>query len=106
MPDKSSYYACSTGRGAALWPVGVALLALRRRRRPLRASRPVGFLRDEPFLRPQLFPKNLTGMDRWLDKVAAFAEHKKVAPEVILNTRLAVEQNPLLQQIQSACDYA
>jgi MYXO-CTERM domain-containing protein len=31
--DKSSYYACSAGRGAALWPIGLALLALRRRRK-------------------------------------------------------------------------
>jgi hypothetical protein len=31
--DKSSYYACSTGRGAALWPIALALVALRRRRR-------------------------------------------------------------------------
>jgi hypothetical protein len=30
--DKSSYYACSTGHGASLWPIGLALLALRRRR--------------------------------------------------------------------------
>ncbi len=31
--DKSSYYACSTGRGVALWPIAIALVALRRRRR-------------------------------------------------------------------------
>jgi hypothetical protein len=31
--DKSSYYACSTGHGAALWPIALALVALRRRRR-------------------------------------------------------------------------
>lgn len=32
-PDKSSYYACSTGKPVALWPLGFALLLLRRRRR-------------------------------------------------------------------------
>jgi hypothetical protein len=31
--DKSSYYACNTGRGVALWPIALALVALRRRRR-------------------------------------------------------------------------
>jgi len=31
--DKSSYYACNTGHAVAVWPVGLALLALRRRRR-------------------------------------------------------------------------
>ena len=31
--DKSSYYACSTGRPAALWPIALAVLALRRRAR-------------------------------------------------------------------------
>ncbi len=31
--DKSSYYACSTGRGVAFWPVAFAVLALRRRRK-------------------------------------------------------------------------
>jgi MYXO-CTERM domain-containing protein len=31
--DRETYYACSTGRGAALWPIALALLALRRRRR-------------------------------------------------------------------------
>ncbi|HEY1817429.1 MAG TPA: choice-of-anchor D domain-containing protein [Kofleriaceae bacterium] len=30
--DKSSYYACSTGHATSLWPIGLALLALRRRR--------------------------------------------------------------------------
>jgi hypothetical protein len=31
--ERETYYACSTGRGAALWPIALALLALRRRRR-------------------------------------------------------------------------
>jgi hypothetical protein len=31
--DRETYYACSTGRGAAAWPVALAVFALRRRRR-------------------------------------------------------------------------
>lgn len=31
--ERETYYACSTGRGAALWPIALALLVLRRRRR-------------------------------------------------------------------------
>lgn len=31
--DKTSYYACSTGKPSSLWPLGFALLLLRRRRR-------------------------------------------------------------------------
>jgi hypothetical protein len=30
--ERETYYACSTGRGAALWPIAFALLLLRRRR--------------------------------------------------------------------------
>ena len=31
--ERETYYACSTGRSTAAWPIGLALLALRRRRR-------------------------------------------------------------------------
>jgi hypothetical protein len=31
--ERETYYACSTGRGGALWPIAFALLLLRRRRR-------------------------------------------------------------------------
>jgi MYXO-CTERM domain-containing protein len=31
--QRETYYACSVGGGSAAWPIGVALLALRRRRR-------------------------------------------------------------------------
>jgi MYXO-CTERM domain-containing protein len=31
--DKSSYYACSTGRATTLWPIALALVFLARRRR-------------------------------------------------------------------------
>jgi hypothetical protein len=33
LGERETYYACSTGRGGALWPVAFALLLLRRRRR-------------------------------------------------------------------------
>lgn len=33
-PGKSSYYSCSAGGGMAAWPIGLAFLLLRRRRRP------------------------------------------------------------------------
>jgi hypothetical protein len=33
LTERETYYACSTGRSAALWPLALALLALRRRRR-------------------------------------------------------------------------
>lgn len=33
ITDRETYYACSTGRGATAWPLALALLALRRRRR-------------------------------------------------------------------------
>lgn len=32
-PDRGSYYACSTGRASSLWPLALAALLLRRRRR-------------------------------------------------------------------------
>ncbi len=53
-----------------------------------------------------LFTKYLTAMDHWLDKAAAFADHKKVDPDVILHSRLAVDQYDLLRQLQSAADQA
>jgi hypothetical protein len=33
LSDRETYYACSTGRAGALWPIAFALLLLRRRRR-------------------------------------------------------------------------
>lgn len=47
--------------------------------------------------------KNLSAI---LDKGAAFADAKKVPFEVMLNSRLAVDQFPLTRQIQIACDTA
>jgi hypothetical protein len=53
-----------------------------------------------------IFTKLLGNLDRWLDKAAAFADHKKFAPEVLLQARLAPDQYPLVRQIQAACDQA
>jgi hypothetical protein len=41
-----------------------------------------------------------------LDKANAFAEAKKIDIEVLLNSRLAPDQFPLIRQIQIACDTA
>lgn len=51
-----------------------------------------------------VFTKTLTAIEAWLDKAAAYAEAKKFAPEVLLESRLAPDQFPLLRQIQIACD--
>ncbi|HET8941902.1 MAG TPA: DUF1993 domain-containing protein [Rudaea sp.] len=41
-----------------------------------------------------------------LDKAAAFAEQKKIEPEVLLNARLAPDMFGLTKQVQIACDLA
>ncbi len=46
---------------------------------------------------------NLLGI---LDKAAAYADHKKFDPEVLLQSRLAPDQFPLVRQVQIACDTA
>ncbi len=53
-----------------------------------------------------IFTKHLRSVDKWLDKAVAFAEQKKFDPEILLNARLAPDQYPFLNQIQSACDQA
>lgn len=52
------------------------------------------------------FKKNLHNLSLILDKGTAYAEHKKFAPEVLLNSRLAPDQFNLIRQIQIACDTA
>ncbi|MDN3638790.1 DUF1993 domain-containing protein [Simiduia curdlanivorans] len=52
------------------------------------------------------FSKMLTNLSAILDKAAAFAETKKIAPEVLLNSRLAPDQFNLTRQVQIACDTA
>ena len=52
------------------------------------------------------FKNTLTQLDKWLDAGVALAEAKKFDVSVLLNSRLAPDQVPLLRQIQSACDAA
>jgi hypothetical protein len=48
----------------------------------------------------------LKNLEAWLDKGVAYAEKKKFDPAVLLESRLAPDQRPLMFQIQSACDGA
>ncbi len=48
----------------------------------------------------------LTNLDAWLQAGAEHAKSKKVEPDTLLGLRLAMDQYPLLRQIQSACDSA
>jgi len=52
------------------------------------------------------FPKMLQNLSLFLDKAAAYADSKKVDTGVLLGSRLAPDQFPLLRQIQIACDTA
>ena len=53
-----------------------------------------------------MFTKLLGNVDKWLDKVVAFSDSKKIAPEVLLNSRLAPDQYPFVYQVTLACDQA
>ena len=48
----------------------------------------------------------LTNLLGFLDKAAAYADHKKFDFEVLMQSRLAPDQFPLARQIQIACDTA
>lgn len=52
------------------------------------------------------FTKHLEALDAILDKAAAYAEAKKIDPEVLLTARLYPDMYPLRKQVQSACDFA
>jgi len=52
------------------------------------------------------FSKSLKNLAQILKKAEAFAEQKKVQPEVLFQTRLAVDQFPFLRQVQISCDNA
>lgn len=52
------------------------------------------------------FSKMLNNLSAILDKAAFFAESKKIDVEVLLNSRLAPDQFPLIRQVQIACDTA
>ncbi|MBY0517176.1 MAG: DUF1993 domain-containing protein [Bacteriovoracaceae bacterium] len=48
--------------------------------------------------------KMLTNLLGILDKAAQFADSKKITMEVLLQSRLAPDQFPLMRQLQIACD--
>ncbi|WP_269618521.1 DUF1993 domain-containing protein [Zhongshania sp. BJYM1] len=50
--------------------------------------------------------KMLGNLKVMLEKAEEFAETKKVAPEVLLSSRLAPDQFPLIRQVQICCDTA
>jgi len=50
--------------------------------------------------------KMLTNLLGWLDKAEAFAKAKECDVDTFLTSRLALDQYPLLRQVQSACDSA
>lgn len=52
------------------------------------------------------FIKHLRNLSNILDKGAQFADSKKIPMEVLLQSRLAPDQFPLIKQIQIACDTA
>lgn len=52
------------------------------------------------------FIKMLRNLEACLDKAKAFSDLKKCDPEVLLGSRLAPDQFPLMRQIQIACDTA
>jgi len=52
------------------------------------------------------FLKMLANVDAWLDKAEAHAKERGFEVDVLLASRLAPDQYPLLRQIQSMCDAA
>ena len=50
--------------------------------------------------------RGLQNLTKILDKAAAYADQKKFDAEVLLQSRLAPDQFPLMRQIQIACDTA
>jgi hypothetical protein len=50
--------------------------------------------------------KLLGNLDAWLVKATEYAKAKSFDPNVLLVSRLAPDQFPLLRQIQAACDHA
>jgi hypothetical protein len=52
------------------------------------------------------FQKQLRQVDGWLDKAEAHAKERSFDPNVLLASRLAPDQFPLLKQVQATCDVA
>lgn len=53
-----------------------------------------------------IFTKLLGGVDKWLDKAAAYADTKKFDIQVLMDAHLAPDQYHFAKQIQGACDQA
>jgi hypothetical protein len=49
--------------------------------------------------------ESLQGVEGWLDKAEAYASSRQFDVQVLLNDRLAPDMQPLIYQVQSACDY-
>jgi hypothetical protein len=54
---------------------------------------------------PQL-TKTLRNLDRWLKAAEAYADQRKFPVDNLVQQRLAVDQYPLVKQIQAICDNA
>ncbi len=52
------------------------------------------------------FVQSLTALSKILDKAEAFAEAKKIKPDVIPQLRLIADMLPLWRQVTIACDHA
>src|SRR5437764_14071917 len=50
--------------------------------------------------------KMLKNLDSWLDKAVEYAKKKNFDPNVLLQSRLAPDMQPLMFQIQASCDGA
>ena len=50
------------------------------------------------------FANMLKNLDRWLDLAVEYAGTRSFEPNVLLGSRLAPDQLPLLRQVQVACD--
>jgi uncharacterized protein len=48
----------------------------------------------------------LSNLDRWLGAAAEHAKSKNTDPDALVGARLALDQYPLVKQVQSACDAA
>src|SRR4051794_38669397 len=51
-----------------------------------------------------VFVRNLTNLQAILDKAEAYAAERKFNPDVLVNSRLAPDMNPLSFQIQAVTD--
>lgn len=48
--------------------------------------------------------KQLKQLDKWLEAADNLAKERKFDPDLFLQTRLVVDQLPLVRQVQTACD--